>query len=124
MGLWDDGGISRGVICAWPHGGWQEGLKDESRVGRRGDCGVALVFHGRMVTWRIQKLHGGSKNCMAAWQAPARSHLHSACSSVCLGLYAVADPCPAQVQCKLLAACILCFCFMIVEIVGGYMARR
>ena len=31
---------------------------------------------------------------------------------------------PLQVQCKLLAACILCFIFMIVEIVGGYMARR
>lgn len=31
--------------------------------------------------------------------------------------------CP-QVQRKLLAACILCFIFMIIEVVGGYLARR
>lgn len=31
---------------------------------------------------------------------------------------------PPQVQCKLLAACILCFVFMIVEVVGGYLAKR
>ena len=30
----------------------------------------------------------------------------------------------SQVQCKLLTACILCFVFMVVEIVGGYLARR
>ena len=29
-----------------------------------------------------------------------------------------------QVQRKLLAACILCFIFMIIEVVGGYLAKR
>lgn len=29
-----------------------------------------------------------------------------------------------QVQCKLLSALILCFIFMCVEVVGGYMAHR
>jgi hypothetical protein len=31
---------------------------------------------------------------------------------------------PPQVQRKLLIACILCTCFMIVEVVGGYFAHR
>jgi Co/Zn/Cd efflux system component len=29
-----------------------------------------------------------------------------------------------QVQRKLVIACILCFIFMVVEVVGGYIARR
>lgn len=29
-----------------------------------------------------------------------------------------------QVQRKLVIACVLCFIFMIVEVIGGYLARR